>query len=266
MMRKYGWKKDVEDPRDYLYKVMKPKDIVQPEKVDLRALCSTVEDQGALGSCTANALAAMVEYLQNKVSPPKKQCWLMKIIAPATSEEFRDLSRLFVYYNERMIEGTIEEDSGAMLRDGIKVLNEYGWCGEKLWPYDISKFAMKPSQLCYDAAVPGKISSYQRLLTQHDMLDCLAEGYPFAFGIRLYESFQTPQVARTGIVPMPQDNEQMLGGHAVCAVGYDKSNSMYLVRNSWGEGWGIRGYFKLPFAYIEQYGDDFWTIRNGSIT
>ena len=107
--------------------------------MDLRALCSPVEDQGQLGSCTANALVGMLEYLEIVHRFP-----------------FVDLSRLFVYYNERVIEHSVHDDSGAMLRDGIKTLAKQGVCPEENWPYIIAKFAV-PSPFCYREAVDYQI-------------------------------------------------------------------------------------------------------------
>ena len=95
------------------------------------------------------------------------------------------------------------------------------------------------------------------------MKGCLAQGYPFVLGFSVYESFESPQVVRTGIAQMPAAGEQLLGGHAVLAVGYDDSAQRFVVRNSWGAGWGMKGYFTLPYAYLldGNLSDDFWTVR-----
>ncbi|MBF0216070.1 MAG: C1 family peptidase [Candidatus Omnitrophica bacterium] len=241
--RNYGWVPDIPDQRDYLYKAIKPV-IKLPEKVDLREGCSAVEDQEALGSCTSQALAGNLEFLDKKIDG-----------------EYEDASRLFVYYNERALMGTIDSDSGASLRDGIKTLKNEGACREKLWPYVISKFAKKPPKKCYDEGKKRSIKAYHRLSTTNEMLACLAEGYPFVFGFAVYESFESAKVARTGIVPMPKEDETQLGGHAVMAVGYDRKKKRFTVRNSWGEDWGLKGYFTMPFEYLETLSGDFWTIR-----
>jgi C1A family cysteine protease len=243
MLRKYGWIPDRPDHRDLLYKIIKPK-LTLPQKVDLTLQCSPVENQGQLGSCTANALVGNLEFLELKENIP-----------------YLDLSRLFIYYNERLIEGTVKEDSGATLRDGIKSLVKAGYCSEKMWEYDIKKFAQKPSIRCYLEARHHRIKEYRSLLTQNDLLTCLAEGYPFVFGISIYESFESDKVAKTGIIPMPTLSERNLGGHAVMAVGYDRTKQVFIVRNSWGIGWGNKGYFTLPFNYLEKLGSDYWTIR-----
>jgi C1A family cysteine protease len=95
------------------------------------------------------------------------------------------------------------------------------------------------------------------------MKGCLASGYPFVFGFTVYSSFEGAKVAQSGIVPMPGSAEKPIGGHAVLAVGYDDDTREFLVRNSWGPGWGIKGYFKMPYAYLTapKLATDFWTIR-----
>ncbi|HVZ95513.1 MAG TPA: C1 family peptidase [Chitinophagaceae bacterium] len=244
----YGWLPDLPDQRDLMYSA--PIQIIKklPPKVDLRSKCPKVYNQGALGSCTANALAGAYEFVRKKQR--------LKDFMP---------SRLFLYYNERVMQNTVNSDSGAYIRNGIKSLNKTGICPESEWPYIISKFADKPPKKCYDDALKSTIKSYQRLtntnLTQ--LQSCLSQGYPFVFGFTVYESFESEQVAKTGIMPMPGPQEKVLGGHAVMAVGYDNSKQAMLVRNSWGTDWGIRGYFYMPYGYITSSSlcDDFWTIR-----
>jgi C1A family cysteine protease len=178
---------------------------------------------------------------------------------------FEDFSRLFIYYNERAIEHTIKSDSGAMIRDGIKTLNKQGVCSETKWPYLVSKFQVKPTPVCYKDAGKHKITSYRRTMTLDEMRACLAEGFPFVFGFTVYESFESQAVAKTGVVTMPKKGEKSLGGHAVLAVGYNDVKERFIVRNSWGEGWGMKGYFTMPYKYVadRNFSDDFWTIRRG---
>ncbi len=240
----YGWIPDIPDHRDFLYKGIKPKKLRLPSIVDLREFCSPIENQEALGSCTANALAGNIEFLDEK-----------------DGSGYTDVSRLFIYYNERVIELTPNMDSGAMLRDGIKTLHEQGVCPESIWPYDIKRYAVKPTPVCYTEAKKHKIESYHRILTLEDMLSCLSEGFPFVFGFAVYESFESPETARSGIVPIPDKDERMLGGHAVLAVGFDQKEKRFLCKNSWGTDWGMNGYFTMPFEYLETLADDFWTIR-----
>jgi len=244
----YGWIPDVPDQRDFLYGTVRPAVITLPPHVDLRPTCSSVEDQGNLGSCTGNALAGAIEFLERK-----------------DNVQFMDASRLFIYYNERALEGTVKSDAGAMIRDGIKTLKNQGVCLEKTWPYVISKFAVKPSAACYKEALKRQITSYHRILTLDEMQACIADGFPFVFGFTVYESFESQDVARTGVVQMPQPTERSLGGHAVLAVGYDDVQKRFIVRNSWGTGWGQKGYFTIPYNYLanRNLADDLWTIRRG---
>ncbi len=246
----YGWVPDVPDQRDYLLSAILRIPAKLPPSVDLRRLCSMVEDQGQLGSCTANALAGALEFLERKDKVP-----------------YMDFSRLFIYYNERAIEHTIKSDSGAMLRDGIKTLAKQGVCSEKSWPYKISKFTVKPSAACYKEALKHQIISYHRIITLDEMRACLAEGFPFVFGFTVYESFESQEVARSGIVNMPKRSEQVMGGHAVMAAGYNDAQQRFIVRNSWGTSWGIKGYFTIPYKYLadRNLSDDFWTIRRGEL-
>ena len=138
---------------------------------------------------------------------------------------------MFVYYNERVIEHSVNLDAGAEIRDGIKSLNTQGCCPESEWPYDITKFIVKPTTVCYTDALNHKIISYASILTLNDMKTCLASGYSFVFDFSVYSSFESAQVAQTGIVNMPTRREWVLGGHAVLAVGYDDSTQRFLVKN-----------------------------------
>jgi len=239
----YGWIPDVPDQRDYLYSAIRPV-IRLPDKVDLRKGCSKVERQGKLGSCTAQALAGNLEFLDKKLDG-----------------KYTDTSRLFIYYNERVLIDTVDYDSGASLRDGIKTLKNDGVCSEESWPYMIEKFDQKPPNKCYIEAKKHCIQSYHRINNLQEMLVCLAEGFPFVFGFTVYESFDAARVRKTGVVHMPKKGEKTIGGHAVLAVGYDRVKKQFLVRNSWGKEWGRDGYCTMPFKYLETLGGDFWTVR-----
>ena len=242
----YGWVPDRPDYRDKLYSAIAAPPKAMPRKVDLSPGCSSVEDQGQLGSCTANALVGNLEFLYQKAG-----------------HTVTDLSRLFIYYNERAMEGTLNEDAGAMIRDGVKSLVNLGVCAEKKWPYNIAKFTAKPSAACYKDGGNHQVTSYHRILTLKEMKQCLAEGYPFVFGFTVYEGFESDAVAKTGKLNLPKPGEKSLGGHAVCAVGYDDASKRILVRNSWGADWGVKGYFTMPYDYISStnLADDMWTIR-----
>jgi C1A family cysteine protease len=233
--------------------------VALPPSTDLRGQCPAVYDQGQIGSCTANAIGAGFEF-------------------DLTKQQLADFmpSRLFIYYNERAIEGSIPTDSGAQIRDGIKSVAKLGVCPETEWPYDDtpadsdgrfpkgSKAAQKPTKQCYDDALKHRATTYQRVVRDLDQFrGCLASGYPFVFGFTVFESFESKEVAQTGVVPMPQPGESILGGHAVLAVGYDDASQRFIVRNSWGKDWGDAGYFTMPYAYLTERGmsADFWTIR-----
>ncbi|HSS60456.1 MAG TPA: C1 family peptidase [Candidatus Limnocylindrales bacterium] len=246
-IRRYGWIPDQPDQRDHLYSAPQQFLTALPPRADLRRRCPAVYNQGALGSCTANAIAAAIEFERMKQR--------LSVFVP---------SRLFIYYNERVIEHTERSDSGAQIRDGIKTVASIGACPEPEWPYKIAKFATKPPQRAYNDAKLDRAVSYQSLVQDlNQMKGCLASGYPFVFGFTVYQSFESATVARTGHAPMPAWGERPIGGHAVMAVGYDDANQWFLVRNSWGKTWGIRGYFTMPYTYLVQPGlsSDFWTIR-----
>ena len=246
--RKYGWAPDLPDHRDHVYSAPLPVLAKLPPKKDLRPGCPAVYDQGQLGSCTANAIAGAIQFDQKKQG--------LKTWVP---------SRLFIYYNERAMEGTIKSDSGAQIRDGVKSVANRGVCPESEWPYDINEFADKPSSKCYTDAKKCEAVSYQRLASTdlNQLRGCIASGYPFVFGFTVYDSFESAQVAKTGILNMPGPKETVVGGHAVLAVGYDDTTQRFAVRNSWGKDWGMKGYFTMPYSYLTStnLADDFWTIR-----
>ncbi|MDP2921168.1 MAG: C1 family peptidase [Candidatus Omnitrophota bacterium] len=255
--RGFGWVPDLPDQRDYLYGAIRP--VVRlPKEVDLREFCSEVENQEALGSCTANALAGNLEFLDKRGIDQSDSVSRLRRL---TESDYTDVSRLFIYYNERVLHGTVDYDSGASLRNGIKTLRKEGACWEETWPYLIERFTRKPPEKCYREAKKHCIESYHRISNLSEMLTCLADGFPFVFGFMVYESFQTQRVARTGKVNMPGKKEKPLGGHAVLAVGYNQKDERFLVRNSWGSEWGKDGYFTMPYKYLETLSADFWTIR-----
>lgn len=207
-----------------------------------------VYDQGDLGSCTANAVGAAFEFDQWKQG--------MKTDTP---------SRLFIYYNERILEGTVDSDSGAEMRDSIKAVVQYGVCPETEWPYYVEKFADRPSAQCYTDALKNQGLVYsavqQNVCT---MQGVLATGYPFLIGVTVYESFESEQANATGDVPMPTAQEQVLGGHALLVVGYDNATRVFNFRNSWGTTWGNSGYGTLPYEYLtnQDLSSDFWVLQS----
>lgn len=246
--RSYGWIPDLPDHRDHLYAAA-PAILAQlPASEDLRAGCPPVYDQGNLSSCTANAIAGAIEFDQAKQG--------VKLFTP---------SRLFIYYNERKLEGDAASDCGAAIRDGVKAIARQGVCPESEWPYDPVKFADKPPAQCYTDAAGCKAVSYQRLQSNNlsQLKSCLASGYPFVFGFTVYDAFESGAVAKTGILNLPGPGEQPQGGHAVMAVGYDDAAGRFTVRNSWGPDWGMEGYFTMPYEYVANpnLADDSWVIR-----
>jgi C1A family cysteine protease len=273
---KYGWKPDLPDFRDRFYKdhhspqammlkgaVVAPLDPTsthnvintpsasttmgpdgRPSSVSLRSRMPPVFNQGQLGSCTANSSGAMFAFAHGG----------------------GPYSRLQIYYNSRLIEGTVSYDSGAFLRDVIQVLANTGAGLEADWPYDESKFTMEPPVVEMNEAASNKALEYSRLVTREDFRNCLVQGHPFVIGFSVYSSFEGEQVAQTGVVPMPSVNDQMMGGHAVCVIGYNTNfngGDYYEVRNSWGADWGDQGNFWIPAAYIENpnLAQDAWTVR-----
>ena len=248
MARRYNHRPDAEDRRDRLYISATHSDATTlPKKVDLRSNCTDVVDQGELGSCTANAIASgLREYLERKIGPVTR------------------LSRLWLYWMERSIEGTLSEDAGADIRDGMKVLQKVGCAREEDWPYIIAKFKAAPPTLASVNAAAYKIAEYHRVADLFSLKAALADGYPVVLGMEVYSSFESSQVEATGLVPMPKRRENCLGGHAVLAVGYidnisPMGASLVICRNSWGSSWGDKGYFYLPDSYVRAYVTDMWT-------
>ena len=225
-----------------------------PAKVDLRPLCSPVENQGNLSSCSGQAFAGAIEFLENSRNEFETK-----------AGTFFQVSRLFVYYNERILERTTTKDAGAVLKDGIAALSIYGICEEALWPYDVSKFATAPAPHAYADALTRKVTQSARVMTQEisNVKQVLASNYPIVIGIQLFASFESNSVAASGVVNMPKIGEKCLGGHAVLIVGYDDATERVTVRNSWGPEWGQGGYFTLPYAYITNasLASDAWVIK-----
>ncbi len=243
--KKYGWIPDLPDQRDK-YVRWSPKQVLK-DSVDLREYMPKIYDQGDLGSCTANALSAAFEY-DNIVQK---------------LEEFVP-SRLFVYYNERLVEGHINTDSGASLRDGIKTINSIGICPEIDYPYIIESFAAHPSLTAYKNASSHKTLEYRRVdVNPESLMKSLSIGLPVIFGFTVYESFETDEVTTGGLMPMPKIDEKILGGHAVLAVGYDSDNETIIIRNSWGTEWGLGGYFTMPYEFFcDKYCSNAWVIKS----
>ena len=235
----YGYIPDTNDERDFLYQALRPRTAPLPASIDLRHLCSPVRDQGQLGSCTGFAIAAgMREFLLKKLGMA-----------------FVKLSPLFVYYEERSMENTVNQDSGAQPRDGMKVLVKMGCALENDDRYSVRRYKKAPSATAVEQAAAYKVASYHRLRTLSDMQACLAGGSGFVLGFKVYESFESQSVAQTGKMPMPKSGEAVVGGHAVFVAGYQTDpgtpgGGNLIIKNSWGTSWGDRGYFYMPLAYV----------------
>ena len=256
---KYGWKKEPYDARDYL---MFPQYSnggsvvveIMPESVDLRPLMPDVYNQLSEGSCTANGICGLIQFMSMK----------QKLL------DTRPRSRNFLYYNERDMEGTVNSDAGAIIRDGIKSVNTLGVCFEDTWPYIPSQFTWKPNDSAYVEAKQHPALVYKKIIQRGELMRlCLSQGIPFTFGFTVYESFESQQTSQTGLMTMPGPQEKILGGHCVDVAGYTTIGKFvpgirhYICRNSWGKDWGDNGYFYMPEPFITNpnYCSDFWAIE-----
>jgi hypothetical protein len=218
-----------------------------PDKVDLRQYCTTVENQGQIGSCTANATVGAIEYLYKK-----------------RDGQSPDLSRLFVYFNARRIRGTVYMDAGSQICDAMASVLSFGVCCEDIWPYNVNAFMMEPSPAAYQEAKLHEAMQYSRVDGIEGAITALASGFPVVFGTILPERCYA-EAEKTGLVPTPTGEEianVQGGGHCMLIVGYDKPRKMLIVRNSWGESWGDRGYCQIPFEGLAKSSrpEDFWII------
>ena len=248
IIKSFGWKNSIPDHRDNLFKFApKLTEAQLPPKADLRSPIDWMYDQGNEGSCTAQSSSSVVRFERKLEKLPEI-----------------DPSRNFLYWCERNLEGDVATDSGAQIRTAMKVLNQTGICHESLWGYGPSTLFATPAKAAYIDAAKNIVSQYNSIDQNHsDLRACLADGHPFVFGFAVYDSFMTDAVTNTGVVPMPTTDEKQKGGHAVMAVGYDDASRMYIVMNSWSAKWGDKGYFYMPYAYMEDpnLSADFWTIR-----
>ena len=262
-MHKYGVIPQEADGRDFKAAIFEAAAL--PDKVDLRYKCPPVFDQGSLGSCTANAGAGAYMMLAG---------------------EKEGLSRLFLYYQERVLEGTVSEDAGATMRSIGKALNKFGICSEPLWPYITDKFDDDPPDKADTDAAGRKISAYRSISGIEGIKKYLAaKEQPVMIGIQVYESFESEAVAKTGVVPAPDTGkDELLGGHAVLIVGYDdnfnkkaggflpcllgklfetakEKDGYFIFRNSWGADWGDGVYGYMPYSFVKKHAFDFWVIE-----
>ena len=249
--RSFGWLPQLPDPRDFSYAAMRlllEAPATLPKSVNLRAQCPPIYDQGKTNACSANAVAGLLEFDRIKLGrsdfPP---------------------SRMFIYWNGRVLENSQTLDHGMYLRDGIKSVASLGYAHENLWPYDLTNLFAAPSAAAVADAKKYLALSYYQLGSLNEFKTCLAAGYPFVFGFTIYNSFFVADT-NGGHVPMPS-LESSNEGHAVMAVGYDDDNGYFTVRNSWGIGnatnpRGDGGYYYMPYQYLTgKLSSDFWTVR-----
>lgn len=225
--------------------VRMPRQGLLPTAVDLRDKQAPVYDQGKLGSCTAFAMTkGLREYKQRQ-----------------NNERVVPLSALFSYYETRARLGSVGEDSGGTITDGMIALKEVGAAPESTWPYEIAKFTIKPPAEAYSQAKEFKLNNITQLAGLDDVKASLAAGNPVAFGFIVYEKFM--KIGADGKMPMPGMFEKRLGGHAVLAVGYDDSQKSLIVRNSWSPKWADNGYFYMPYDFAKSgKAMDWWTAKN----
>jgi C1A family cysteine protease len=216
-----------------------------PTSVDLRQYCSPVEDQGQSNSCTANATVGALEYHQRR-----------------TGGAFTDISRLFVYWNSRQLAGAQNDDCGSFIHHSMAAVLAHGACEEKVWPFDLAQVLAQPPQAAYQNGGSHEAVQYARTMLGNPVIQALAAGLPVVFGTYAPSRFYD-EAAKSGLMPSPAERlDPPGGGHAMLIVGYDLATRTWLVRNSWGEGWADKGYFRVPFATIEAYSypDHFWAI------
>jgi C1A family cysteine protease len=277
-LRGLGWLPDVPKPSDYTENHAEVAPLLNrtrlaarltpayapaalPAQVDLRNWFSPIEDQGYIGSCTANAAVGLLEYFERR-----------------SSSRYIDASRLFVYKAERNLLG-VTGDFGAYLRTAMETLVLFGAPPEQYWPYDGSPantnthYDMEPPAFCYAFGANYKAVKYFRLdspgtspaqvLT--NIKTYLSHGFPSMFGFPVYSEFDYPLPG--GLIAFPAQNSHYRGGHAIVAAGYDDNltigndHGALLVRNSWGTGWGNAGYGWMSYRYVTQdLAEDWWTM------
>jgi C1A family cysteine protease len=244
--RKFGALRDVHDVRDRLYRAS-PRTEPVPLHVDLREWGGPIKDQGEEGSCTGHTFSSAREWIARKYG---------------TSSPI--LSPQCLYAEELLASNDFPSDKGAMPRTGCQVLTALGCCETALYPYVAGQIT-RPTPAQIANALKYKTGAYHRIGSLSDFLRCLADAtpWPVTVGFTVYESFMSQQVADTGMMPIPKSGEQQQGGHEVLCLGYDQTKQLALIQNSWGDGWGQRGYFWMPFAVINAPDTDLWMVHTG---
>lgn len=253
----YGWKPSLPDIRDERYQWKPPTRILAalPPKWNLvdplpPAPFTPAWDQGAEGSCGPHTAAGDILFSQ--------------LIQQHLSAHAMP-SRRFIYYITQMVMGTLGQDSGVTNRDLLKALARYGYCDESICPYVPGQYRnFKPSAEAFTQAAERKIIEYNPVAQNlDDMRACIASGDPFIFGFSVYNSMETAEVARTGVVPFPRNTDYVVGGHDVLLVAYNDASQQFMFRNSWSPQWGVQGYGFIPYSYAThpRLAQDFWTVR-----
>ena len=250
----FGWKGDAPGKKATPFRLSPKYSQMQISvKSDLSNLMPPIQDQGTVGSCTGNGIGRILDYAHKK----------------ATGRFFTP-SRLFIYYNERVMEGTVYEDAGAQIVDGIKSVMQLGACVEGIctlygqWPYEVDKFAVKPPDIAYQKAL-----NYQALHAYkvnnadgRSIRMALSNGLPVVFGALVYPDIERLNAQRY-VLSMPKKGEMYIGGHCMVITGHNDGTQLYLVDNSWGTSWGLRGRCYIPYAYIHnaRITEDCWVIE-----
>jgi len=246
MKRKFGALRDVHDVRDRMYRAASS---VRPAvlHVDLREWGGPVKDQGEEGSCTGHAFSSAREWIARKYEKA----------SPVLSPQC-------LYAEELLASNDFPKDEGAMPRTACQVLTALGCCETALYPYIAGRIT-KPTPAQIANALKYKTGAYHRIAGLSDFLCCLSDAtpWPVLVGFTVYDSFMSDQVAESGIMPVPISGEQQQGGHEVLCLGYDFAKQLALIQNSWGEDWGQRGYFWMPFEVIASPDTDLWIVHTG---
>lgn len=247
--RVFNWKREPEDPRDF--QVQRHEKLVSVPLPSIYELPADIPiyDQSDLGSCVSNSSCAAYRFESEQLSGDFKF----------------NPSRLFLYYNARMIDGTDpSDDAGTYVRSAFKSLNQTGVCHEEFCPYETEKFSQKPGVFAYADAPNNMIVRYASVPQDLTALkQVLVSGAGIVFGFNVYESFEQGNWdSTTGMMPIPKKNENILGGHSTILVGYADSKQAFLVQNSWGTEWGLQGKFWMPYSFLldPKECDDFWCI------
>ncbi len=235
--------RDPGDHRDFLYE---KKDNELKEQVDLREYSGKVRNQAHLRSCSSEALISAYEILLKKEYP----------------EKYTDLSSLFVYHNARLYESRRPlVDSGVYIRDAIRAVKHFGICAESVWPYNASYFSANPTESSYEDAKKRTIGSYYKCRDFEDILDALNNDVPVVTAIRTYSNFNLLGWNGSSELLLPSDRDLLTGGHSVALVGYDRKKEKLIAKNSFGPLWGDKGYFYIPFEYVERGFMDSWIFE-----